>query len=159
MKTHGYVMSIGTHCNWTWRDPYVGKGSKPTPSFQIQTRLGCHILATQTTQEPVVAKIWHTYPVPHTIINNFWQKFWKQQQTIRITTFQWLLIHKFLPVGAWQCGNLSSPNCVACPNATESIRHTLWDFPETHRIWQGVGFLLHLCQVQGTIKWGNVCSN
>ena len=34
--------------------------------------------------------------------------------------FQWLLIHKSLPVGVWQCGNLSSPNCVACPNAIES---------------------------------------
>ena len=57
----------------------------------------------------------------------------------------------------WQRGNLRSPNCVACPNATESIRHALWDCPETHRIWQGVGRLLQLCQVQGPIKWENIC--
>ena len=49
---------------------------------------------------------------------------------------------------------LSSPNCVACPNVTKSIQHTLWDCPKTHQIWQGVGRLLQLCQVQGTINEG-----
>ena len=34
---------------------------------------------------------------------------------------------------------LSSPNCVECPNAVESIRHALWDCPASHRIWRGVG--------------------
>ena len=33
---------------WTWRDPYAGQGSKPIPFFQFTTRLGRHILATQT---------------------------------------------------------------------------------------------------------------
>ena len=27
----------------------------------------------------------------------------------------------------------------------------------SHRIWRGVGRLLQLCQVQGSIKWGNIC--
>ena len=40
---------------------------------------------------------------------------------------------------------------------TESILHTLWDCPKTHQIWWEVGRLFQLCQVQGTIKWGNVC--
>ena len=62
-----------------------------------------------------------------------------------------------IPVGAWQRGSLSSPNCVECPNAVESIRHALWDCPASHRIWRGVGRLLQLCQVQGSMKWGNIC--
>ena len=33
---------------WTWCDPYGGQGSKPIPFFQFTTRLGRHILATQT---------------------------------------------------------------------------------------------------------------
>ena len=31
------------------------------------------------------------------------------------------------------------------------------DCPTSHRIWQGVGRLLQLCQGQGSIKWGNIC--
>ena len=85
----------------------------------------------------------------------YWQKIWKQH-TRRITMFKWLLIYKSLPVGAWQRGNLSSPNCVVCPNAIESIRHALWDCPETHQIWRGVAHLLQLCEVQGTIKVGKI---
>ena len=130
---------------WTWRDPYLDQGSKVVPFFQFTTRLGHHIPTAQTGRESVVAKVWHTYHVPHTIINKFWQKIWKQQAW-------WLLIHKSLSVGAWERGNLSSPNCVACPNTTELIRHTMWDCPKTHRIWRGFGRLLQLCQVQGTIK-------
>ena len=30
-----------------------------------------------------------------------------------------------------------SPNCVTCPNATKSIRHALWECPETHRKYGG----------------------
>mgnify|MGYP006973826014 CR=1 FL=1 len=33
---------------WTWRDPYVGQGSKAIPFFQFTTRLAHHILTTQT---------------------------------------------------------------------------------------------------------------
>ena len=134
-----------------------GQGSKPIPFFQFTTRLGEHILATQTAREPATAKVRHTYQVPHTIITMFWQKIWKQQHARKITMFQWLLIHKLLSVGAWQSGNLSSPNYVECPNAIESIWHVMWDCPTSHQIWRGVGRLLQLCQVQGSIKWGNIC--
>ena len=44
------------------------------PFFQFTTRLDCHILASQTTWEPVAAKLWQTYHIPHTIITKFWQK-------------------------------------------------------------------------------------
>ena len=57
---------------WAWHDPYAGQGNKVIPFFQFMTRLGRHILTTQTTREPTVAKIWHTYHVPHTIITKFW---------------------------------------------------------------------------------------
>ena len=73
---------------WTWRDPYAGQGSKAIPFFQFMTRLGRHILIAQTARVTVVAKVWHTYHVPHTIINKFWQKIWKQQQAKQTTTFQ-----------------------------------------------------------------------
>ena len=36
-----------------------------------------------------------------------------------------------------------------------NVRHALWDYPE--RIWWKVGCLLRLCQVQDTIRWGNIC--
>ena len=65
-----------------------------------------------------------------------------------------LLIHRSLPVGH---GILISPNCVVCPNVTKSIWHALWDCRKTYQIWQGVDHLLQLCQVQGIIKWGNIC--
>ena len=125
---------------WSRRgcDPYACQGSKTIPFFQCKTRLGCHILAVQTTQVSAVVKGCHTYHFPHTIITKFWQKNWKQHHTRQITTFQWLLIHTTLLVGACQRENLSSPNCVACPNETESIRHALWECPETHWIWRGV---------------------
>ena len=42
---------------WTWHDPYAGQGSKPIPFFQFTNRLGRHILATQTTREPSIAKV------------------------------------------------------------------------------------------------------
>ena len=42
---------------WTWCDPYAGQGSKPIPFFQFTTRLGCHIIATQTARDRVVAKV------------------------------------------------------------------------------------------------------
>ena len=45
------------------------------------TRLGRHILATQTAREPAAAKVWHTYQVPHTIITTFWQKIWNLTKT------------------------------------------------------------------------------
>ena len=117
---------------WTWCDPYAGQGSKPIPFFHFTTRLGHHIIAAQSARDPTTAKVWKTYHVPNTIITKFWQKLWKQQHVRRITTFQWLLIHKSLLVYAWQRGNLSSPNCVACRTVVESIRHALWDCPISH---------------------------
>ena len=52
--------------------PYAGQGSKPIPFFQFTTRLGRHILVAQSAQEPIAAKVWHTYKVSHTIITKFW---------------------------------------------------------------------------------------
>ena len=66
-KTHGYGRLVGTLYNG--HGAYAGQGSKPIPFFQFTTRLGRHIIATQT-----VAKVWHSYEVPHTIITKFWQK-------------------------------------------------------------------------------------
>ena len=70
---------------WTLHNPYAVQGSKTIHVFQFTTRLGRHILTTQTAQEPAAAKIWHTYHVPYT----------------NITIFQWLLIHKSLRVREW----------------------------------------------------------
>ena len=84
------------------------------------------------------------YHVPHIIITKIWQKIWKQH-TRQIITFQWLSIHRSVPVGAWQRGILSSPNCVACLKATKSIQHALWDCVEIHHIYDGGCCLLQLC--------------
>ena len=57
---------------WMWRDPYAGQGSKTITFFQFTIRLGRHILAAQIAQESAIAKVWHTYHVPHIIITKFW---------------------------------------------------------------------------------------
>ena len=90
-----------------------GQGfSKSIPFSQFLTTLGCHILTAQTDRELVIAKIWHTYHVPHTTIAKFWHQLWKQEEARQITMFQWLLIHRLLSVGAWHGGILSSPNAI-----------------------------------------------
>ena len=37
----------------------------------------------------------------------FWQQVWKQQHPRRIITFQWVLIQRSLPIGAWKRGILA----------------------------------------------------
>ena len=56
---------------WMWCDHYVGQGSKSIPFFQFTTNFGRHILGAQTDREPVAAKIWHTYHVPHANVDKF----------------------------------------------------------------------------------------
>ena len=134
MKTHGYVRSVGTVFNGCGVIHMGDKVTKLSPSSNSRPNWVTTILATQTNREPTIAKIWHIYHVPPMIIDKFWQQLWKQQQARRITMFQWLLIHRSLPIGAWKLEILSYPNCVVCPNATDSIQQAQWNCPMTHQI-------------------------
>ena len=131
-----------------WCDPSAGQGSKVIPFFQFMNKLGRRIVVAQNNREPVAAKIWHTYHVPHTTIAKFWQQLWKQQEARKITMFQWLLIHRSLPVWAWPHGILCSPNCVACPNEIESIWHALWDSSNMEWGWQIIAIMQDARHIQ-----------
>ena len=72
MRRHGYVRSIQTLCTRRGGILMRVKEAKPSlkPFFQFTSRLGRHILATQTTLGSAAA---NTYHVPHTIITEYWQ--------------------------------------------------------------------------------------
>ena len=105
IKCHWNIWVIGNvpiaHLQWdpndyVWKDP-LQVNMNPLPLFQYSLKLGRDIIMRKC-GTTVVVEYWATQGISKRFIMDFWHALWKNEQARKITTFQWLLVHRVVPV-------------------------------------------------------------
>ena len=74
----------------------------------------------------------------------------------KFITFQWLITHNSVPVGAW-CEVMGHPSaCNICHNEQETQAHALWSCDAAHQIWGRILRRITKTFPQTQLTW--VCS-
>ena len=138
---------------YTWQDP-LDRSSKSYAFFQYSVKLGRRILSAQRCITPAAMRHWMHYGLSLEFLQQFWETLWKRQQAQAITHFQWLLVHKALPVGLWLQKMGYDPACKGCGFPMESQKHCLWDCTLAQSVWKRVLRIVAYVFTQCTLSWG-----
>ena len=125
--------------DYTWQIPQDHHlAAQQKTFFEYTVKLGRKILAGARNYEPAATRVWEEYGIPDDTINYFWNRIWKQKHTRKISTFQWLVVHRGLAVGAWYKGSVGEKGCLRCGDGLETQQHCLWECSQAQAIWKRI---------------------
>ena len=138
---------------YTWQDPLDRNGQK-LGFFQYSVKLGRHILLAQRCITPSAMRYWMHNGLSLEFLQQFWVALWKRQQAQAITHFQWLLVHRSLPVGLWLQKMGYDQACKGCGSPVETQKHCLWDCGIAQGIWRRILRIMTYVVTDCTLSWG-----
>ena len=75
---------------------------------------------------------------------------------MKINVFQWLVIHRALPVGQWIQQSVGPTACIYCTCQMETLKHCLWECHVAQQVWRRVFRVLVFMFRDCSFSWGLV---
>ena len=122
------------HGELAWNEPHKTHNNF-IPFLQFSAKLGRQILQQLEDRPATTTKRWTIQHISAPFIRQFWARLWHMKHPRKFITFQWLITHNSVPVGAW-CEVMGHPStCNICHNEQETQAHALWSCDAAHQIW------------------------
>ena len=138
-----------------WKDPF-DRMEKRYGFFQYSVKMGRHILAAQRRTTPRASQFWNHQGITSEFLTKFWGTLWKRKQDMKINVFQWLVIHRALPIGQWLQQSAAPTACIYCCCQMETLKHCLWECHAAQQVWRRVFRVLAFMFRDCSFSWGMV---
>ena len=124
--------------------------------FQYSVKIGRHILAAQRRITTRANQFWTHQGVTFEFLAKLWRTLWDRKQGMKINVFQWLVIHRALPIGQWLQQSAGLTACIYCSCQMETLKHCLWECHVAQQVWRRVFRILTFMFRADSFSWGMV---